>query len=452
MRALRFDRDVVRFGAARLASGLRPGAGSRWGPLELVTDDEPDLPGPDWVRLSPRLAGICGSDLATVDGRSSRWFEPIVSFPFVPGHEVVADLVPDGSTDATTDGAVDATADGASSRVVLEPVLGCVTRGISPVCAACAEGRLGNCEHLAHGDLDAGLQTGYCCDTGGGWSTAMVAHPSQLHAVPDDMTDQAAVLVEPTACAVHGAMRARIRPGDTVAIIGAGTLGLLTLAALARFAPECSTVIGAKHPHQRDLARALGATVVCEPGELARAVRRRTGTQVLGTNGTHGASTSRLTGGADVTIDCVGSADSLATALAITRPTGRVVMIGMPGVLRADLTPLWQREIELVGAYAYGTEHPVDAEGAPTGESRRTFDMAFELVREADLGRLVSATYPLERADDAIAHAAEAGRRGAVKIAFDLRQQAPRPTSTRPTSTRQTSTRQTSTRPPSARN
>ncbi|HNK37726.1 MAG TPA: alcohol dehydrogenase catalytic domain-containing protein, partial [Microthrixaceae bacterium] len=94
MRALRFERDVVRFGAARLASGLRPGAGSRWGPLELVTDDEPDLPGPDWVRLSPRLAGICGSDLATVDGRSSRWFEPIVSFPFVPGHEVVADLVP----------------------------------------------------------------------------------------------------------------------------------------------------------------------------------------------------------------------------------------------------------------------------------------------------------------------------------------------------------------------
>ncbi|HMV75561.1 MAG TPA: zinc-binding dehydrogenase, partial [Microthrixaceae bacterium] len=275
----------------------------------------------------------------------------------------------------------------------------------------------------------------------GGWSTSMVAHPSQLHAVPDDMPDQAAVLVEPTACAVHGAMRARVRPGDTVAIIGAGTLGLLTLAALARFAPECSTVIGAKHPHQRDLARALGATVVCEPDELARAVRRRTGTQVLGTNSSHGASTSRLTGGADVTIDCVGSADSLATALAITRPTGRVVMIGMPGVLRADLTPLWQREIELVGAYAYGTEHPVDADGAPTGESRRTFDMAFELVRQADLGRLVSATYPLERADDAIAHAAEAGRRGAVKIAFDLRQRAPRPTSTRQTSTRPTSAR-----------
>jgi len=397
MRALQFKKDIVRFGAARLASGMRPGAGSKFGPLELVTDTEPDLPGPEWARLSPRLAGICGSDLATIDGRSSRWFEPIVSFPFVPGHEVVADA-PDG-------------------RVVLEPVLGCVTRGIAPVCSACAAGHLGNCEHLAHGCLDAGLQTGFCCDTGGGWSTAMVAHPSQLHPVPEHMTDEAAVLVEPTACAVHGAMRAKVRPGDTVAIIGAGTLGLLTLAAVEHFAPECTVIIGAKHPHQRDLARALGADVVCGSDELARAVRRHTGTQVLGS----GSGIRRLTGGADVTVDCVGSADSIATALAVTRPTGRAVMIGMPGVVKADMTPLWQREIELVGAYAYGTERLTDADGLPTGDTRRSFDMAFELVAAADLSRLLSATYPLERADDAIAHAAGAGRRGAVKVAFDMR-------------------------------
>ncbi len=400
MKALRFERDVLRFGAARVASGIRPGAGARYGPLSLVTDDQPELPGPDWVRLTPRLAGICGSDLATVDGRSSQWFEPIVSFPFVPGHEVVADVA-----DARS-----------ARRVVLEPVLGCVTRGISPVCAACADGRLGNCEHLDHGRLEAGLQSGFCCDTGGGWSTEMVAHPSQLHDVAESMSDEAAVIVEPTACAIHGALRARIAVGDTVALIGAGTLGLLTLAAIKRFAPECTIVIGAKHPHQRDLARELGADVVCEPAGLLRAVRRGVGTQVLGRG-----STARLTGGADVTIDCVGSADSIATALAVTRPTGRAVMVGMPGVLKVDLTPLWQREIELVGAYAYGSEQLTDAAGMPTGESRRTFELAFDLVQSANLGRLVSATYPLERVDDAIAHAADAGRRGAVKIAFDLR-------------------------------
>jgi threonine dehydrogenase-like Zn-dependent dehydrogenase len=390
MKALQYDRDVVRFGAARLAGTLRPGTGARFGPLRLADVDPPELPGPDWVRLRPRLAGICGSDLATVDGRSSRWFEPIVSFPFVPGHEVVADTDED-------------------RRVVLEPVLGCVARGVTPVCAACASGRLGNCEHLDHGRVAAGLQTGYCCDTGGGWSTELVAHPSQLHDVPDELDDADAVMVEPTACAVHAALAAHVGPDDVVAVIGAGTLGLLTVASLTSFAPPGRLVVAAKHDHQRRWATELGGddTVLCNPGELARAVRRLTGTQVLGPP-------DRLTGGADVTIDCVGSAESIATALAVTRPGGRVVLVGMPGVQRVDLTPLWQRELQLVGAYAYGTELVPDG-------PRRTFDLALELVAERRLGRLVTATYPLTRSTDALAHAAAAGTRGAVKIAFDLR-------------------------------
>lgn len=392
MKALRYDRDPVRFGAARLAGSLRPGTGARFGPLALADVDRPDLPGDDWVRVRPRLAGICGSDLATIDARSSRWFEPIVSFPFVPGHEVVADA-DDGR------------------RVVLEPVLGCVSRGISPTCAACAEGRLGNCELLAHGHLEPGLQTGYCCDTGGGWSTEMVAHPSQLHDVPDGFEDSDAVMVEPTACAVHGALRARVEPGSTVAVIGAGTLGLLTVAALARWTTPGQVVVAAKHDHQRRWARELGGDlhpVVCGPAELPRAVRRVAQTQVLGPP-------TRLTGGADVTIDCVGSADSITSALAVTRPGGRVVLVGMPGVQRLDLTPLWQRELEVVGAYAYGTET------LPDGSRARTFDLATDLVGAAGLGRLVSATYPLERVNEAMTHAAAAGTRGAVKIAFDLR-------------------------------
>ena len=119
--------------------------------------------------------------------------------------------------------------------------------------------------------------------------------------------------------------------------------------------------------------------------------------------------------GADVTIDAIGSASSLATSLSITRPRGRVVMLGMPGVTTVDLTPLWHRETELVGSYTYGTEH------LPDGDTATSFGMAFDLVRDADLGRLVSATYPLDRYKDALRHAAEAGPRGAVKIAFDLR-------------------------------
>src|SRR5262245_25872221 len=150
MKALVVERKPARFASARVAGLVAPGAGAKWGPLDLDDIDEPGLPGPEWVRVAPHLAGICGSDLATVDGVASRYFEPIVSFPFVPGHEVV------GST-----------ADG--SRVVLEPVLGCVSRGIEPLCAACAAGHLGNCERLAFGRIDAGLQYGFCGDTGAGW-------------------------------------------------------------------------------------------------------------------------------------------------------------------------------------------------------------------------------------------------------------------------------------------
>ncbi|MGZ4695767.1 MAG: alcohol dehydrogenase catalytic domain-containing protein, partial [Acidimicrobiales bacterium] len=220
MKALRFERNVPRYAAAVAAGRVLPGSGARVGPLRLRDIDQPDLPGPDWVRIRPRLSGICGSDLGTIDGTSSRYFEPIVSFPFVPGHEVVADREGTDGTD----------------RVVLEPVLGCVTRNISPVCPACERGDLGNCERIAFGELEPGLQTGFCCDTGGGWSTLMVAHPSQLHAVPAGMSDEAAVIVEPTACAVHGALAATGAGIDeTVVVLGTGTLGLLTIAALRRF-------------------------------------------------------------------------------------------------------------------------------------------------------------------------------------------------------------------------
>jgi len=407
VKALVFHRNVPKYAAAMVAGSLLPGSGAKVGPLRLEDVDIPDLPGPDWRYVKPRLTGICGSDLSTIDGTSSRYFDPIVSFPFTPGHEIVADLVDAGaeSKKAEPDG---------TNRVVIEPVLGCVTRNISPVCGACAAGDLGNCEHIAFGDLQPGLQCGFCADTGGGWSTMMVAHPSQIHDVPATMSDEAAVMVEPAACAVHGALAAGICAGDTVVVLGSGTLGLLTMAAVRRYTRAGTVIAVAKHPVQRHFASDLGADVVVEPGELPRAVRRVTGTMALG-DGT----ITRLTGGADVVIDCVGSEASLADSLAVVKPRGRITMVGMPGRVEVDLTGLWQREINLVGAYAYGTETVTDDRGE--AERRRTFDLAFELVQANDLGRLVSATYPLGRYSDAMIHAAAAGSRGSVKIAFDLR-------------------------------
>jgi threonine dehydrogenase-like Zn-dependent dehydrogenase len=381
MKALLFSRKPARFAAAAVAGALRPGRGAKVGPLDLRDIDPPAPPegAEGWVRVRPRLSGICGSDLATIDGKSSRYFEPIVSFPFVPGHEVVGEL-DDGQ------------------RVVLVPVLTCATRGVNPPCPACQADRLNLCERIAYGHLEPGLQAGFCESTGGGWSVAMVAHESQIVPVPDDLSDEAAVLIEPMACAVHAAHRVT---NSEVAVIGSGALGLLTIAALRQLDNSVGPLIAtAKHPEQRRWAKELGADVVCGPGELERHVRSASSSFMLD-NG-------QLTSGIDTVVDCVGSEDSLAQALRCVAPGGEVLAVGMPGVTTLDLTPLWHREVSLHGCYAY---------------QRDDFDTAVGIIRELELERLVSATYPLSRYEDAIAHAAAAGARGAVKVAFDLRQE-----------------------------
>jgi threonine dehydrogenase-like Zn-dependent dehydrogenase len=438
MTSLLFERSLPRFAAARLASSFGSGRGAGLGPLRLVDHAAPSLPGAGWVHVDPVLSGICGSDLSTLDGRSSRYFEEIVSFPFVPGHEVVGHL----SADAIGARGESLTA---GTRVVLQPVLGCAARGIEPLCPACAAGHVGNCGRLAFGHIRPGLQTGFCADTGGGWSTTgLVAHSSQLFAVPDGLSDTDAVTTEPVACAVHAVLGAGIHDGDVVAVVGAGTLGLTVTAALAHLAAagRCpaprSLLVGARYSQQQRLAREFGATEALPPEQLARAVRRHS--HSLSYGGSPG-DTATLSGGADVVIDCVGSAESIAQSLAMVRPRGTVALVGMPGRLTIDLAPLWHREVRLVGAYAYGTESvPSEAGGGEAGaagttrrrksaarsdaavppEELPTFQLAFEVVAAQSTGRLVSATYPLARFEEAVAHAGAAGRRGAVKIAFDI--------------------------------
>jgi threonine dehydrogenase-like Zn-dependent dehydrogenase len=414
---LLFERSLPRFAAARVVSSFGSGRGAGVGPLRLVEREAPTVPAEGWVHVEPVLSGICGSDLATLDGRSSRYFEDIVSFPFVPGHEVVGIV---GEDVVGAEGGVVS----AGSRVVLQPVLGCVARGIEPPCAACQAGQVGNCGRLAFGHIRPGLQTGFCADTGGGWSTTgLVAHQSQLYAVPDALSDEDAVRVETVACAVHAVLGTPIAEGDVVAVVGAGTLGLLVTAAVTHLATSgrCPTpsalLVGARYPHQQRLARELGCTEALPPDQLSRAVRRHT--RSLSYGGASGM-TATLSDGADIVLDCVGSPESIEQSLAIVRPRGTVALVGMPGKVTVDLAPLWHREVRLAGAYAYGTERGT-AIGAGSAEGVSTFALALELAAALGTGRLVSATYPLARFEEAVAHAGAAGRRGAVKIAFDVR-------------------------------
>ena len=402
MRALRIDRKVGKFGAARIVSAVSPGGAAKLGPLEHRTIDDPERPaGEGWHQVRTRLAGICGSDLALVDGHASTYFENWVSFPFVPGHEVVGELE-------------------SGDRVILEPVLGHAARGLNPpfegACPADGDDHAHLATTSANG-IEPGIQTGFCCSTGGGWAPWFWAHESQLHRIDapvDEFPDERAVLVEPFAGGIHAALMAapitsRVAE-PVVAVIGAGTMGLAAIAGLNRYVPDVRIVAGARYEHQRRLAAACGADRVAAGSDLDRAVRREVGCHLIGDP-----DQPILSSGAHVTIDAVGSAASIADAIRITRPGGRIVLLGMPADVTLDLIGLWHREIEMKGAYTYGTET------LPDGTTTSTFELAIDTVSALEAERLVSATYSLDDHVDAIAHAAAAGRRGATKICFEMR-------------------------------
>jgi threonine dehydrogenase-like Zn-dependent dehydrogenase len=398
MLALEMYRSLPRVAAGR-ALHSRPLGGRVLGtavaPLRLVNRDEPSVRRPGWARLRSRLSGICGSDLGALSGRTSLYFSALVSMPFVPGHEVVAELLED-CADLP-----------AGTRVVIDPVLTCAARDVEP-CPACATGRTNRCERITVGHLRPGLQTGFCADTGGGWGQFLEAHRSQLHPVPDDVPDDQAVLTEPLACAVHTALQARVPAQGRVLVSGAGTVGLLTTLALRSLTPAGEIIVVAKHGTQRELAAACGASEVVTPGEVLRRVRRTTGAfQVRPDYGS-----PYLLGGVDVAIDAVGSRSSIETSLHATRAGGRVVLSGMPEP--ADFSAAWFRELEVTGAYA-------SAQREDGAGGRSAFDVAGDLVRSDVVARLAQgvARYPLYRWREALDHARGAGGLGTVKVAFE---------------------------------
>jgi threonine dehydrogenase-like Zn-dependent dehydrogenase len=395
MIALEVFRSVPRYLAARAVGERVPGlVAGPLAPLRLVNRDEPRVRAEGWGRVRPRLAGICGSDLAMLSGKTSFYFSPLVSMPFVPGHEVVGDLYDD----------VDDLP--AGTRVVLDPVLSCAARGVPP-CPSCAEGATSRCDRVTVGHVSPGLQTGYCADTGGGWGSMLAAHRSQVHPVPDALSDEAAVLVEPLACAIHAALRGRPEPGSHVLVVGAGTVGILVLLALRELTDAGRVTIVAKHRGQSELARRFGATEVVGPDEALTAVRRSEHAVRLSPERGPGF----LLGGVDVAIECAGTRGSLELALRAARGGGRVVLAGLPAA-GPDLAPAWFRELEVMGAYASGVEEV-------NGGRRSTFDLAVDLAGDVDLASVLGGTYPLARWREAIDHAMSAGRLGTWKVAFD---------------------------------
>ena len=251
------------------AGAARAGAGA----VAVAPARRPRPARSSWSRRPAGAAGDrtgCGCARASPASAAATWprstatpapyFDPIVSFPFMPGHEVVGRL-------ERRRGA---------RRVVLDPGAALRDPRHRPARAPALRRRRHQPLRAARlrarraRPADRVLQRAPAA----AGATACVAHPLQLVDVPDDLSDEDAVMVEPTACA--RARAARLHTGGDVAIIGAGTrrpahAGAAIAAARDRRGRHRS-IVAARYPHQRRLATALGADRRAQPGELARLV------------------------------------------------------------------------------------------------------------------------------------------------------------------------------------
>lgn len=381
MRALTFNPTIPRFLATKVLSRLTRGA--LWGPfspLQFRELPDPPLPGPDWVRIQVRAGGICGSDLHTVQLDASPALSALTSFPFVPGHENVGVIVEAGR------GAGEWTV---GRRVTVEPALPCAARGVEPPCPNCARGDYNLCLRVTDGHLAPGLMIGACRDTGGSWSERFLAHRSQVFAVPDGVSDENALMAEPMACAVHPVVTYPPADGDTVLVIGGGVIGQCALAALRAAGSRARIIVLVKYPYQGEMAVRLGADEVVRLrrgdghyGQIAALTGGRLRRPMLGKR--------ILIGGADMTIECVGAARSVDDALRLTRPGGRMVLLGLASFAKVDWTPVWHKELQVTGSYIYRWEQW-------QGRRLRTLDLVLEWMGQGrvDLAPLVTHRFPL---------------------------------------------------------
>lgn len=407
MRALLFNPTIPRFAATRLSAAFsRRALWGRLSPLQYTRVPDPPLPAADWVRVATRLGGICGSDLSMLHLHTSMVTSAYTSFPFVPGHESVGVIAEVGAE--VTDLRV-------GQRVTVEPVLPCATRGIDPPCANCAAGNYNLCLRFTEGRISPGLLIGYCRDTGGSWGENFVAHRSQVFPLPDQVSDGAALLVEPLAVAVHPLLRHRPAEGSTVLVVGGGVVGQCAVAAIRALQLPVRVVALVKYPFQAEMARRLGADVALQLGrgdahydaiaELTGGTLRR---PLLGKR--------VLIGGCDLTLECVGSSRSVEDALRLTRPGGKVVLLGLAAALRGvDWGPVWLTELTLTGSYVYGVE-------TWDGRRRRTVEIVLEWMAagRVDLAPLLTHLYPLDAYPQAFTTAMGKARTSAFKVAFQF--------------------------------
>ncbi len=408
MKAVRFHYSLPRYLLSKVFGVIT--AKAYYGRLSALTYDEvpePALPNENWVKVRTVLCGICSSDLMAIflQGNLDSPLFPFVSFPMTLGHEIVGEVAEVGRNVKDLD---------LGDRVVIDPLLPCRTRGISPPCPSCQEGKYSRCQNFAGGSLPPGFMLGANTRAGGGWAPFVIAHETQCFKLPQGIPFEEAVLTEPFSVALHAILSHPPRDGDLVLVIGCGTLGLSAIQGLKALHPGSRIVALAKYDFQRALATKFGAEVALSPRdrssyyqEIARLTHAKVYKPLMGK--------PILMGGVDSVYDFVGSSESLEDGLRLTRGGGKVIVIGVEKPKRFEWSPLWFKEIHLAGSMSVGVEED-------RGERRHTFQVTLDLIsqRKVNLRPLLTHTFPLSQYREAIRTCLEKRRTRAIKVALSL--------------------------------
>ena len=238
------------------------------------------------------------------------------------------------------------------------------------------------CLCFRQGQIAPGIHHGNSRDATGGFAEFLPAHWSQCIRVPDGLTDEAAVLADPFAVSLHAIVRNPPPEDGTVLVHGCGTLGLVAVAILRALFPGVRIFAVARFAHQAELARALGADAIFAhdpPEALIEAVGEALQVGLL--RGDRGL--PMLNGGVDCIYDTVTSPGTLETGVRTTRSRGRIVCLGVEPPQRFEWTPLYFKEIQVVGSNAFGVEEW-------RGRRQHAFEWYFEMLADgwsADIAR-----------------------------------------------------------------
>ncbi len=408
MKALVVHMDVAGMALSKLLGFFTPRAYlAPFSSLRFQEVPDPELPADDWLLIRTRYCGICGSDYKQVflDGNIDNPMTALISFPQILGHEVVGTIEACGP-------AVKERKPG--ERVVLNPWLSCRPRGIDPLCPSCRRGDFSRCYNFTKGVIPPGIHTGNSSRATGGFAPLVPAHESMCIPVPEGITDEQAVLADPFSVSLHAILNfPPADEGGTVLVYGCGTLGLLAIAILKLLYPAVRILAVYRYEHQKALAERFGAAELIPwrpQGKIIEAVGSLTGAELL----VPSRGKPMLDGGVQAVYDSVGTAESMEVGLRVCDYRARIVITGVATPKRFEWTPLYFKEVSIIGSNAFGMEDF-------GGRRKHAMEIYFDLIQEKgiDVTPILTHRFRLEDYVDAFLACRLQGRSRAVKALFE---------------------------------